>query len=60
MRAAVDPGLQSFLGDNGYQSLALGINILALHQQSGNNLQTDILGSSTNVTVNNWFSSSAN
>ena len=53
MRAAVDPGLQSFLGGNGYQLLALGINILALRQQSGNNLQIDILGSSTNVAVNN-------
>jgi hypothetical protein len=27
--------------------------------QSGNNLQIDILGSSTGVTVNNWFSSSS-
>ncbi|MCK1494931.1 hypothetical protein IVB14_32120 [Bradyrhizobium sp. 180] len=28
--------------------------------QSGNNLQIDVLGSSTDVTVNNWFAGSAN
>jgi hypothetical protein len=28
--------------------------------QSGNNLQIDILGTNTNVTVNNWFSGSSN
>ena len=27
--------------------------------KSGNNLQIDILGSSTSVTMNNWFSSSS-